>query len=133
MIDSFVGMLRNIRQTLEKIKNLMGDQRNKDAFSFLKNELFYILKKCMPKKMKVTAAYSTGSPDTTGEVLGILAMFPVGYRNRWNIAPDFTADHFYVDGEAFIKGRIFIYQMIGAFVRILRDKNCRRLMAKIKA
>jgi hypothetical protein len=130
--SSFLGMLKNIREFIVKIKELLTDEKNQTAFSHLKREVAYLLKKSVPRRMKVQAVYSTGSPDTTGEVLGIIAMFPAAYKNRWNIAPDFEADHFYVDGEADISGRIFIYQLVGIILRILRDKNCRRLFIKIK-
>lgn len=133
MIASIWGMLKNIKVTIEKGKKLLEDRRNKEAVLHLKKELFYLLKKIMPKRMKVKAVYSTGSPDTTGEVLGILALFPIGYKKRWNIAPDFTADHFYIDGEAGIRGCVFVYQLAGVILRILLDKNCRRLYNKINA
>ena len=32
-------------------------------------------------------------------MLGILAIFPVGYRNHWNIIPDFTAEEFYAEAD----------------------------------
>ncbi len=130
--QSVLGILKNSKEMLETGKKLVDDERNREAFRHLKKELIYLLKKIMPRRMKVKAVYSTGSPDTTGETLGILAMFPVGYRNRWNIDPDFTADHFYIDGEAQISGCIFAYQLTGAVLRILMDKNCRRLYHKIK-
>lgn len=133
MFASIWGMLKNGGDMLEKGKKLLDDARNRAAIVHLKQELFDLLRKLMPKRMKVKAVYSTGSPDTTGEALGILALFPVGYKNRWNIAPDFTAEHFYIDGEADAGGRVFVCQLAGAILRILLDKNCRRLYYKIKA
>jgi hypothetical protein len=111
---------------------MISDEKNQSAFSHLKQELIYLLKKSVPRKMHVQATFSTGSPDTTGEVLGVIAMFPAAYKNRWNIVPDFEADHFYVEGEAEISGRIFIYQLAGIILRILKDRNCRRLFKKLK-
>jgi hypothetical protein len=125
-------ILKNIRGWVEKIKALISDEKNQSAFSHLKQELIYLLKKSVPRKMHVQATFSTGSPDTTGEVLGVIAMFPAAYKNRWNIVPDFEADHFYVEGEAEISGRIFIYQLAGIILRILKDRNCRRLFKKLK-
>jgi hypothetical protein len=133
--DIFVkisDILKNIREWIEKIKKLISDEKNQAAFSHLKQELVYLLKKSVPRKMHVQATFSTGSPDTTGEVLGVIAMFPAAYKNRWNIAPDFEADHFYVEGEAELSGRIFIYQLAGIILRILKDRNCRRLFKKLK-
>jgi hypothetical protein len=132
IFDKISDILKNIREWVEKIKTLISDEKNQAAFSHLKQELIYLLKRSVPRKMHVQAMFSTGSPDTTGEVLGIIAMFPAAYKNRWNIAPDFEADHFYVEGEAQLSGRIFIYQLAGIILRILKDRNCRRLFKKLK-
>jgi hypothetical protein len=132
IFDKISDILKNIREWVEKIKTLISDEKNQAAFSHLKQELIYLLKKSVPRKMHVQATFSTGSPDTTGEVLGVIAMFPAAYKNRWNIAPDFEADHFYVEGEAELSGRIFIYQLAGIILRILKDRNCRRLFKKLK-
>lgn len=72
-----------IKTGIGKLKREYGDERNKAAFSHLKKELFIILKRICPRRLKLTMVYSTGSPDTTGISLGILACFPVGYTNRW--------------------------------------------------
>ena len=74
-----------IKTGIGKLKREYGDERNKAAFSHLKKELFIILKRICPRRLKLTMVYSTGSPDTTGISLGILACFPVGYTNRWRI------------------------------------------------
>jgi hypothetical protein len=132
IFDKISDILKNIREWVEKIKALISDEKNQAAFSHLKQEVVYLLKKSVPRKMHVQATFSAGSPDTTGEVLGVIAMFPAAYKNRWNIVPDFTADHFYVEGEAELSGRIFIYQLAGIILRILKDRNCRRLFKKLK-
>jgi hypothetical protein len=132
IFEKISDILKNIRGWVEKIKALISDEKNQSAFSHLKQELIYLLKKSVPRKMHVQATFSTGSPDTTGEVLGVIAMFPAAYKNRWNIVPDFEADHFYVEGEAELSGRIFIYQLAGIILRILKDRNCRRLFKKLK-
>ena len=45
-------------------------------------------------------------------MLGILAIFPVGYRNHWNIIPDFTAEEFYAEADFTVHGRIFGVQIL---------------------
>jgi hypothetical protein len=132
IFDKISDILKNIREWVEKIKKLTSDEKNQAAFSHLKQEVVYLLKKSVPRKMHVQATFSTGSPDTTGEALGVIAMFPMAYQNRWNIVPDFTADHFYVEGDAMLSGHIFIYQLAGIILRILKDRNCRRLFKNLK-
>lgn len=120
-----------IKTGIGKLKREYGDERNKAAFSHLKKELFIILKRICPRRLKLTMVYSTGSPDTTGILLGILACFPVGYTNRWRITPDFESENPYVKGSFDIKGHVVVISILAATLRILFDKNCRRLYNRI--
>ena len=88
----FKDKSEKIKTGIDKLKREYSDERNKAAFSHLKKELFIILKRICPRRLKLTMVYSTGSPDTTGISLGILACFPVGYTNRWRITPDFESE-----------------------------------------
>lgn len=120
-----------IKNGIEKLKRECGDERNKAAFSHLKKELFIILKRICPRRLRLTMVYSTGSPDTTGISLGILACFPVGYTNRWRITPDFESEKPYAKGSFDIKGHVIVISILAATLRILFDKNCRRLYNRI--
>lgn len=116
----------------ERVRALFAKESNRRALSFLGNRLLSLLKKLLPKRFSLTAAYSTGSPDTTGELLGVISLFPSAYRQRWQITPDFTSDSFYVDAQFDVRGRIFAYQMVGLALSVLLDKNCRTLYNEIK-
>ncbi len=120
-----------IKNCIYKLKREYSDERNKAAFSHLKKELFIILKRICPRRLKLTMVYSTGSPDTTGISLGILACFPVGYTNRWRITPDFESEKPYAKGSFDIKGHMIVISILAATLRILFDKNCRRLYNRI--
>lgn len=120
-----------IKNCIYKLKREYSDERNKAAFSHLKKELFIILKRICPRRLKLTMVYSTGSPDTTGISLGILACFPVGYTNRWRITPDFESEKPYAKGRFDIKGHVIVISILAATLRILFDKNCRRLYNRI--
>ena len=120
-----------IKTGIGKLKREYGDERNKAAFSHLKKELFIILKRICPRRLKLTMVYSTGSPDTTGISLGILACFPVGYTNRWRITPDFESENPYAKGSFDLMGHVILLSILAATLRILFDKNCRRLYNRI--
>lgn len=127
----FKDKSEKIKTGIDKLKRECGDERNKAAFSHLKKELFIILKRICPRRLKLTMVYSTGSPDTTGISLGILACFPVGYTNRWRITPDFESEKPYAKGSFDIKGHVIVISILAATLRILFDKNCRRLYNRI--
>lgn len=120
-----------IKNCIYKLKREYSDERNKAAFSHLKKELFIILKRICPRRLKFTMVYSTGSPDTTGISLGVLACFPVGYKNKWQITPDFESEKSYAKGSFDIKGHVIVISILAATLRILFDKNCRRLYNRI--
>ncbi len=130
---NFKSIFEKISNFYNKIKALIDDEECKLAFSTLKREFIVLLKSICPKQLKLKAKYSTGSPDTTGLSLGFLSMFPIGYQNRWEIEPDFESDEFYIDGEYNIKGKIYIYKILGIGIRLFLDKNCRKLYNKINS
>lgn len=127
----FKDKSEKIKNCIYKLKREYSDERNKAAFSHLKKELFIILKRICPRRLRLTMVYSTGSPDTTGISLGILACFPVGYTNRWRITPDFESEKLYAKGSFDIKGHVIVISILAATLRILFDKNCRRLYNRI--
>lgn len=124
----FVATIKN---AYPKIKKIFTDDRNKQAVIHLKNELFYMIKIMLPKKSSVHATFSTGSPDTTGQLCGGLALFPVIYQSGWELRPDFTAEEAYFEGDFFGKGRLYLFQIVGILLRIMFDKNCRRMYTMI--
>lgn len=121
----------NIKETAEKVKKLYMDPQNKLAFTKLKQSAAKLFRVLHPKKFRLQLKYSTGSPDTTGQLLGVIAMFPIGYRNGWNVVPDFTADAFYADAEFEVRGRFFGISLIKLACSIILDKNCKRLYNKV--
>lgn len=121
-----------IKRLTGKIKKILKDDSCKEALNKIKTELINLLKAIMPYKMYLKAEFSAGSPDKTGMVLGILAMFPIGYRNKWKIRPDFEREEIYIDSEFDIKGHIFLYKILIIAIRVLVDKNCRKLYNEIR-
>jgi hypothetical protein len=85
----------------------------------------------MPTKLSLNVTYSAGSPDVTAQVFGILAMFPVGYTNRWKIYPDFEAEEAYAEGNMDVRGHFLFIQILVPLLRVLFDKKCRRLYHQI--
>ncbi len=121
-----------IKRLTRKNKKILKDDSCKAALNKIKTELINLLKAIMPYKLYLKAEFSAGSPDKTGMVLGILAMFPIGYRNKWKIRPDFEREEIYIDSEFDIKGHIFLYKILVIAIRVLVDKNCRKLYNEIR-
>lgn len=127
IVSKIKGMIERIKTAYPKLKKIIEDEKNKEAAIHLKDELLYLIKILLPEKSKVDAIYSLGSPDLTGQTFGVLACFPAMYQKNWRILPDFESDDIYLKGIIWGKGRIYGYQIIGIILRIVFDKNCRRL------
>lgn len=121
-----------IKRLTAKIKKILKDDSCKEALNKIKTELINLLKAIMPYKLYLKAEFSAGSPDKTGMVLGILAMFPIGYKNKWKIRPDFEREEIYIDSEFDIKGHIFLYKILVIAIQVLVDKNCRKLYNEMR-
>lgn len=134
MKNTIAGFLQNIKRVA---RNLVRQYRKWDkifhnkvyqaAAGRLKKEFICLLKHIVPSRMWLNARFSTGAPDTTGIALGVIAMFPVAYQNRWNIVPDFEAEQMYVDAEFDLKGHVFVFQILASAIRVIFDQNCRKL------
>ena len=131
IISKIKGMIERIKLAYPKLKKIWNDEKNKEAVAHLKNEGICLMRVLLPKRSKIDAAFSTGSPDTTGQVFGILACFPMMYQKDWKILPDFEGDKLYFKGTLWGKGRIYGYEIVGIILRIVFDKNCRRLYTMI--
>ena len=124
--------LGNVKKTIRKVKCLLTNESHKIAFTKLKTSVWQLLKILMPYRLKLNLEYSTGSPDTTAQLLGILTMFPIGYQNRWNVHPDFTADNAYAEAEFDVKGRILGFSLLKLILGLVLDKDCRKLYNHFK-
>ena len=120
------------KKTIRKVKCLLTNESHKIAFAKLKTSVWQLLKILMPYRLKLNLEYSTGSPDTTAQLLGILTMFPIGYQNRWNVHPDFTADNAYAEAEFDVKGRILGFSLLKLILGLVLDKDCRKLYNHFK-
>ena len=108
------------------------DGENREAFRYIGRVLGRLLHRIRPRVLRLRAVFSTGKPDLTGELLGVLAMFPIWYRNRWQISPDFLEEDAYVEGDLFVRGHIRIVHLTIATLRVLLSSRCRRLYHKGK-
>ena len=122
----------NAKKTIRKVNCLLTNESYKSAFTKLKTSVWQLLKILMPYRLKLNLEYSTGSPDTTAQLLGILTMFPIGYQNRWNVHPDFTADNAYAEAEFDVKGRILGFSLFKLILGLVLDKDCRKLYNHFK-
>lgn len=111
-------------------RELLQDERTKGLFHHAYCRLKKILKSIRPRKLHADIVFGTGSPDTTGYVMGVYGMFSPILGKHMNITPDFTQAVFL--GEFYAAGHITIFQVVYNSLKVLFDKRLRLLGSKIK-
>lgn len=120
------------KDTFESLKRECQDEKNRMAAAHMWQEVIYILSHLKPKYIQTEISFSTGDPAATGQVTGALSLLPVLYRYDAHIYPDFTSDEFYIRGNFSLKGHMSLYHAVICLIRIIRDKNIRRLIRRIR-
>ena len=121
-----------VKEKILNIKNIISDEMNKIVFVKIWKELRFLLRHFSPRKAKGELAFGMADPAQTGQVLGALSVLPFWARYRINVCPDFEAERFFVEGQLWMKGHIRICHFLLSVIRLIKDKNVRRLLKKIR-
>jgi len=119
------------KSILKKIKEVwkqIQDEDNKALLKFGLKQLFFLLKKIKPHKIKANITFSTTDPATTGEILGALALIKWTYKNGVHIIADFTSEQYNLEGTIFIKGNIYGFYFFIVAIRFLKNKKIREML-----
>lgn len=124
--------IKALPATISKIRTEVLDPRNKEALKHIIAELKGLLSHYKPRGIRTNLVFSTGDPAMTGQVLGVLSMVPLVYEPGNRLAPDFTADNAYIEGRFRVTGHIILFFALTAAVRLIVDRNIRRLIKHVK-
>lgn len=100
------------------------------AVTHVKKELRYLWRHLKPRKYAVSLVVGTGDPASTGELLGALGIVYAWTEGRLQATPDFMEKRLEADFD--IKGRIFVYQLLGIAIRLFLDEHIRGSAGKFK-
>ena len=114
----------------ELIKKELTDKHNHSVLKKVIRELKYLFLHFGFRKIKTDLIFGAGDPALTGQILGILAMFPILYRYEFGIVPDFETDNAYIKGTFAVKGRIRPVHILMTACRLIFDKEVRMAVKK---
>ena len=117
------NVLSKIRSQFRRFHQEFTDEVNRHALSHLWTELLKLLKSYKPRKLKADISFSLADPALTGMATGVISLMPVIYRYPCSIAPDFTSEKWYVEGEILARGRVTVFVFLLSLLRLLRDKK----------
>lgn len=128
--QNLIDRLVSIRDHIEFYADLIKSQLFQDAFSLCKTELFKILRMIAPQKIKGKIVVGMEDPSVTGKILAISGLFYPVIENTIQIEGVF--DRTVLEIDLFLKGRICLFTIVRAAIKIYFDKNIKKLIKIIK-
>ena len=124
--------IEELKKKSDRIIAVVLDEANKDWLKKVFSELLRFLKSLKLNMKGTDLDFSLGSPDTTGQVSGALALFPPIYHKKVRVIPDFRDDNLYFDGNVFIKGRLHLICVVYFVLVIYFDKQTKQILKLLK-
>lgn len=120
-VKRFLHNLKGINEKKDDILDFLKDSNTKEAFSSAKKYALSLLKHIKPRKLNGYLKFGFDEPDTTGKLLGVVAMMYPLYKDCIHVYPDFEQRVF--EGQASGKGRVRLGFLLILILRIIQDKN----------
>lgn len=124
--------LFQLKEQLGNIKIILSEETNRNAVAALFREFKYSMKHYAPRKASGELQFGTDDPANTGQILGIVSLFPFWYRYKVSVMPDFESEGLYAKGELSIKGHIRSIHLLISGIRLIKNKDIRKLINQIR-
>lgn len=115
-----------LKQQAVYYKKIWDQPQTRQAIRVGFYELGEIIRHVLPRKLEVFGIVGTGDPASTGQILAIQGMLYPWHKGNIRLEPDFEEKH--IEGEFHLKGRIRLGTLGICGLRILLNKNVRRLI-----
>lgn len=125
------SLLHSIRDKKEAWTTFWDDEKNKNACKLLFGQVKKLLKHLLPRKIQGRVMFGFDDPYTTGQVLSYASIFYGIYHKQLKLQPVF--DREVVEAEGTLKGKIRIGTIIWIILRVVVDKQCRKLYKDFRA
>ena len=132
-LSQVTDRLRGMQQKTDRLKHklvyykrIWDQPQTRQAIRVGFYELGEIIRHVLPRKLEVFGIVGTGDPASTGQIMAIQGMLYPWHKGNIRLKPDFEEKH--IEGELHLKGRIRLGTLGICGLRILLNKNVRRLI-----
>lgn len=128
-LQNVIKIVRKIKKKVHSVQDLVDILRSDEGKAFIcivKENVIHLWKQIHPRRMRGKVIFGTGDPCSTGELLGVLALFYAWYGNGVQIIPDFEQKR--IEGNVSFRGRIRMITLICIAWRIIKNKDGRKLL-----
>ncbi len=109
--------VHNIKDKFTTIKEFIFSEITKNMLGVAKDNLFRLLAKIKPRKIKSDILFGTGDPCQTGQILGLAAAYMAVSGTVFNITPDF--ENKILRGRLMVSGQIRASNLAFAVLRVI--------------
>lgn len=128
-LQNVIKIVRKMKKKVHSVQDLVDILRSDAGKAFIcivKENVIHLWKQIHPRRMRGKVIFGTGDPCSTGELLGVLALFYAWYGNGVQIIPDFEQKR--IEGNVSFLGRIRMITLICIAWRIIKNKDGRKLL-----
>ncbi|MDO4965464.1 MAG: hypothetical protein Q4E51_02025 [Lachnospiraceae bacterium] len=122
--------VKDMYENIEYYSNFVNDEKNKEALSFVLDEVSKVLKNIKPRRFKGYFHFGFDNPETTGKVFSILGILYPVIQDKIEI--DGTFDEEVLEGDLMLSGRITVFVIIKVAWKLYFNKNLRRALKEFK-
>ena len=121
-----------VRDTMKRIRTELTDEGNRRAVLHLLREVKKLLRHIGPRRIMADVSFSLGDPANTGYATAALSVCPFVYGKKCRITPDFVTEELYIRGWMDVRGHVRIVHVVAAGLRLLFDRDIRRIIKKLR-
>ena len=118
-----------ISSKIDQAMTFVRNEANQNTFKLILRQIRRFFKHILPRKLTGHIRFGFDDPYTTGQILTYISPFYGVYAKQFTIEPVFGEK--VMEGEVHLKGRIRLGSLIWIAVRILFDKNFRKLIKSL--
>ncbi len=124
--DNITDKFKQLYDKYSLVKVFFQDENNKLGLKYGYNNLKGILRHIKPRKVIANIEFGTGDPSSTGQILGVAAVFMGIYGNSVKIIPDFENE--VIKGDFYCRGRIQSLILLIIGIKVIRNRNIKTLI-----
>ena len=125
-VVKIVGKMKKKVHSVQDLVDILRSDAGKAFICIVKENVIHLWKQIHPRRMRGKVIFGTGDPCSTGELLGVFALFYAWYGNGVQIVPDFEQKR--IEGNVSFRGRIRMITLICIAWRIIKNKDGRKLL-----
>lgn len=118
--------IRHIYDTICGIVKQIKDEENRQLVTHILFRTKKLLLHIRPRKCRADILFGTGSPDTTGYLLGIYSILSLYLPEQIDVVPDFMERK--LEGHISARGRIVPAVLLFHLLKLYQDKTLRKLL-----